>query len=429
MNLYTSQHQAIEAERSVLGAVLLSPNVMDHVHNLLEPRDFTTLSHELVWKGMKYLYRKNQPIDIITLYNMLVTYKRAEEAGGINYLTELASSVPTASHAVEHAKIVQSRAYRRRGIETGEEIIRLTMEQTFENDEDYFQSVEKLALAIRPQVGGDMKHLSETRDEYMNYLLQKDDFIYTGFRAFDEWMGGVGRGWLYILAGRPSVGKTAKALQMAVNIASQDVGQVLIWSQEMKRNQLLNRMLSPITNINGNRIRKKTLEPVEIQFLMGAYDDLQKLPLHIEDAKNVTIEEVRATARNIQRRHGRLGAIFIDYLTIMKIIQQKGETRSQAVGYVTRTAKQVALELDCPIFMLAQLSREGAGEPKLEHLRDSGEIEQDADVVEFLWHNPDDTHKEGKVIQSVIAKGRDIGVNNFRYVFKGWIQRYEELPS
>src|SRR5690606_24785028 len=219
---------------------------------------------------------------------------------------------------------------------------------------------------------------SQTRKEYFEYLEQKDDFIYTGFKAFDEWMGGIGRGWLYILAGRPSVGKTAKALQMAVGIAQQGAGEVLIWSQEMKRNQLLNRMLSPLSSVNSNRIRRKLIEPWERDKINVAYDTLESLPLHIEDAKNVTIEEVRATARKVKRKHGKLAAIMVDYLTIMKIVQQKGETRSQAVGHVTRTAKQIALELDCPFIMLAQLSRDGKDEPKLEHLRDSGEIEQDA---------------------------------------------------
>lgn len=424
----TDQTPAVETERAVLGAVLLDSRVMDEIHDLLEPRDFTTASHELIWKAMKYLYEKDKPIDFLTVSNMLVTYDRLEEVGGISYLTGLAESTPSAANAVYYAKIIRSRAFRRRGQEAANAIYRMATEGEYENDEDYFNDIERVALSIRPQTSSGMKHLSETKDEYIAYLEEQDDFIFTGFKKFDEWMGGVGRGWLYILAGRPSVGKTAKALQMAVNIAKQNVGPVLIWSQEMRRNQLLNRMLSPLTGVNSNRIRKKDLEPHEKQRLLQGYDQLAKLPLYIEDAKNVTIEEVRATARQIKRKNGRLAAIFIDYLTIMKIPQKKGETRSQAVGNVTRTAKQVALELDCPIFMLAQLSREGAGEPKLEHLRDSGEIEQDADVVEFLWHDPNEsmTPDGAKIVQCTIAKGRDVGVNHFKYKFKGWIQKYED---
>lgn len=426
MNLFTVQHQALEAEQAVLGAVFLDNNVMDDISELLEPRDFTTLAHELVWKSMQYQYNNNKPIDMVTIIGVLDKYKRLEDIGGVSYISQLSVSSPTSANAKYYADIVRSNAYRRRGTQAGHKIIQLA-EEVYENDDDYLQEVEKIALSVRPQTTGDMKHLSQTRKEYFEYLGQKDDFINTGFTAFDEWMGGLGRGWLYIVAGRPSVGKTAKALQMGVGIAQQNAGEVLIWSQEMKRNQLLNRMLSPVSGVNSNRIRRKLLEPWELEKLEAAYDTLESLPLHIEDAKNVTIEEVRATARQIKRKHGRIGAIMVDYLTIMKIQQRKGETRSQAVGHVTRTAKQIALELDCPFIMLAQLSRDGAGEPKLEHLRDSGEIEQDADVVEFLWHNPDETSTKGKVIQSIIAKGRDVGVNQFKYLFKGWEQKYEEF--
>jgi replicative DNA helicase len=218
-------------------------------------------------------------------------------------------------------------------------------------------------------------------------------------------------------------------LQMMKGVAEQGAGEVLLWSQEMKRPQLLSRMMAGAANISSGRIRKKELDSSEMNRMNAAYDELEKLPIHIWDARNVTIEEVRATARKFKRKYGKLGAIVVDYLTIMNIPQHKGETRSQAVGYVTRTAKQIALELDCPFIMLAQLSRDGKDEPKLEHLRDSGEIEQDADVVEFLWHNPDETHRDGKVIQSIIAKGRDVGVNQFKYLFKGWVQRYEELAK
>lgn len=429
MNLYTDQHQAIEAEVGVIGSVFLNNDIMDNIADWLEPRDFTVTAHEIVWEVMKYYHKHNKPIDFITMVSRLNELDMLELAGGVEYLTQLTDTVPTSLNARHYADIVRSRAYRKRGTEAGMQIMELAKQNDIASDEEYFQQIEKIALSIRPSTNGDMKLLSETRKEYFDYLATKDDFIFTRFKQFDTWMGGIGRGWLYILAGRPSVGKTARVLQMSVGIAEQEAGPVAIWSQEMKRNQLLNRMLAPISGVNGNRIRRKELEPEEIKRITEAYDYLEKLPIHIEDAKNVTIEEVRATARQLKRKYGKIGAIIVDYLTIMKIVQQKGETRSQAVGYVTRTAKQIALEMDCPFIMLAQLSREGAGEPKLEHLRDSGEIEQDADVVEFLWHNPDETHRDGKVIQSIIAKGRDVGVNQFKYLFKGWIQKYEELAK
>lgn len=433
MTLNTTPQQALEAEQAVLGAVLIDSEAMDKIAMLLEPRDFDYVPHELIWKGVKYLYQRDMPIDFITVSNMLQTYKRLEEIGGIDYLIQLGKAIPTTANVEYYAKIIRSRAYRKRAFDAGNTIQRLAVEEEYETDDDFFSEVEKLSSNIRPQTSGDMKHVSEYRQGYFEYLQQKDDFIHSGFKNFDEWMGGYGRGWLVIKAGRPSVGKTAKALQEVVGIAKQNeqfnTGHVGMWSQEMKTNQLLNRMLPSMTGINANRIRRKQLDELEFKRLEKAYDELDKLPIHFYDAKNVTIEEVRATAKQMKRKYGKLAAIVVDYLTIMRIVQQKGETRSQAVGYVTRTAKQIALELDCPFIMLAQLSREGAGEPKLEHLRDSGEIEQDADVVEFLWHDPEETNSNGKVIQSTIAKGRDIGVNHFKYLFKGWIQTFEELPS
>lgn len=428
MNLFTDNDQLIKAEQAVLGSVFLDNNVMDDISEILEPRDFSIKSYELIYSAMQYNYNKNRPNDIITIVGQLNQYNRLEDVGGMEHISKISSSAFSSANAKYYAEVVKSNAYRRRGTDAGNRIAQLAAD-VHESDEEYLHEIEKIALSVRSQTSGDMKHLSKTRKEYFEYLEQQDDFIFTGFNAFDDWMGGIGRGWLYILAGRPSVGKTAKALQLAVGIAQQDKGEVLIWSQEMKRNQILNRMLSPLSGVNGNRIRRKLIEPWEREKIEAAYDTLESLPLHIEDAKNVTIEEVRSTARQIKRKHGRIGAIMVDYLTIMKINQRKGETRSQAVGHVTRTAKQIALELDCPFIMLAQLSRDGKDEPKLDHLRDSGEIEQDADIVEFLWHNPEDTNPNGKVIQSIIAKGRDVGVNQFRYLFKGWNQKYEELST
>lgn len=418
--------QSVEAEQAVLGAVLKENAVMDDIYTLLEPRDFTITAHELIWKGMRYQYEKNKPIDPLTMTTILNTYKRLEEVGGVTYLFQLMDAVPTTANAKYYAELVRSKGLRRRGALVAEEIQKLTEEQ--QSDEEYVTKIEKLISSLRSDSTGNMKHVGETRQEYMDYLDTKEDYILTGFKQFDEWSGGIGRGWLYILAGRPSVGKTAKVLQLSVGIAKQNVGEVLIWSQEMKRNQLINRLVSPISKVNSGRIRKKTLEPQERELINKTYDLLQKLPLHIEDASGVSIEQIAATARKMKRKYGRIGAIIVDYLTIMDIHQEKNQTWSKAVGEVTKKAKRLAMELDTPFIMLAQLSREGATEePQLHHLRDSGEIEQDADIVEFLWHNPDETNAGGKVIQSFIAKGREIGINRFKYLFVGWQQRYEEL--
>ena len=430
MSLLHSE-QMVEAERAVLGSVLVEDKVMDDIGSLLEPRDFYVHGHQLIWKAMKYMHEQYKAIDLVTLSDMLLTYKRLDEVGGVDYLTGLINSTPTSANARHYAEIVRRNAIKRRALAVSEKIKRIAEEA--EDIERMFDSIENLAGSIRPGITADLVHASEAEKDYFEYLAHKEDLIMTGFKRFDEWMGGLGRGWLYVLAARPSVGKTAKMLQMVRGIAAQGKGSCLVWSQEMQRNQLYNRMLAAMTGIPANKFRLKRLEPRDMPDVRRAYEELKKLPIHIADTKNVSIEEIRATARQAKRKLGPIAAIFIDYLGIMNIPQPNGMTRAQAIGETTKAAKRLAMEVDCPIILLAQMSREGkkAVKPSLEHLRESGDIEQDADVVEFLWEDPEDNdpgprNTGAKVVKSVIAKGRDIGVNEFRYIFKGWLQRFEE---
>jgi replicative DNA helicase len=429
----TEQHQGIDAESAILGAVFLDPIILDDMFQNMDISDFSHERYQIIWKAIAVLYKKSFPVDLLTVIEMLSNTKHAmgtclDAVGGFEFIMKLSESCPTSANVNYYIGIVKSQSIKRRSLQAAQRIATMIENKEFENDEDLYREIERIA-DIRPNGGHNMKAMSDTREEYATYLETKDEFIYSGFKSFDEWLGGYGKGWFIVKAGRPSVGKTAKALCEARNIATQDVGPVLFWSQEMKREQLFNRMISSMTYINGNAIRKKQVNESQKKTIMTAYDELGKLPLHFADGKNVSIEEVRAVSRQFKRSHKRIGAIYVDYLTIMDIQQQKNETYSRAVGRVTQTAKQIAQEMDCPFIMLAQLSRDGKDEPKLEHLRDSGEIEQTADVVEFLWHNPEDTSNdpESKIIQCIIAKGRDVGVNRFRYRFKGWNQTYEEM--
>ena len=423
MNLDTLTNlEPLYAERALIGSILLDNRVMDDVVTL-KATDFTQLAHELIWKSFVHLYNKQEPIDAVTLMSLLNRGNKLNDAGGVEYISQLSNSVPDASHAKYYAEEIHGAAYRRRILLVASKLIETANDADID---DPHGEVEKLFADLQPETQGGLVSIADARKEYFDFLSQSDDLIPTGFKRFDEWMGGVGRGWLWIMAGRPSVGKTAKALQMARGMAEQGKGDVLFWSQEMKRTSLLSRMISGESRVNSTKIRRKELNFTDNLHIKEAYDRLEQLPMRIFDAKNVTIEEIRAEARQFKRRYGKIGAIFVDYLTIMKINQRKGETRSQAVGYVTRTAKQISQELDCPFIMLAQLSRDGAGKPEMQHLRDSGEIEQDADVIELLWQNPDDVDGGGKVITGDIVKGRDVGVNSFKYLFKGWLQQYDE---
>ncbi|WP_124728827.1 replicative DNA helicase [Staphylospora marina] len=424
----------LEAEKSVIGSVLLDPEKIDKVI-WLEPRDFQHVPHTLIWTAIRHLYKLDRPIDVVSITGELVKYKRLDEIGGVGYLNELLNQTPTAANVEYHAGIVRENSIRRRVYDIGQKIASLS-NQPFDSTEAMFAEIDRLAGSVRPEAQGELVHLRDAEDEYFDYLDREDDLIKTGFPQFDSWVGGLGRGWLYVLAARPSVGKTAKMLQMLRGIAAQGQGQCLVWSQEMKRPALVNRMMASITGIELDTFRLKKLDAKQKKLAREIYQqEIAPLPIRIADAKHVTIDEITAAARQAKREAGPIAAIFVDYLGIMKIPQPAGVTRQQAIGEVTKKAKQLAMELDCVFILLAQMNREGkkAIQPSLEHLRESGDIEQDADIVEFLWENPDDTNPGpgapgAKVVQSIIAKGRDVGVNKFRYAFYGKYQQFIDLP-
>lgn len=419
-----------EAEQSVLGAILAFPDAMSQVAALLDKEDFLAdPRHPLIWRAAKYLYDQKTPIDLVSLTDMLERYKKLDEAGGVGYLTELAGSVPTAANVGYYAKLIRRESSKRKGLQLASDIVRLTHEDSFDSAEEYFTLIDSMVSHLRPiSNSGRMKGYDETEEEYFEYLQSRDDNITTGFKRFDEWSGGIGRGWLVVTAGEPGAGKTAQALQKAAHIAGLKIGQVLFWSQEMSINQVKNRQLACMTGVNYSRIRRKELEPHEIERLRTAHRKLAETPLYVEDSSGITIEHIESVARQRERQYGPIGAIFVDYLTRMNIRQRPGETWTRAVGEVAKRFKWLAQELNCPVFLLAQLNRDGhQGKPALRNLRDSGEIEQEADVVEFLWKDPEDTSTEGTIVQYTIAKGRETGVNDFRLLFKGWIQRFEEV--
>jgi len=432
----TSQIADIAAEQSVLGAIFLDNNALDRI-TFLEARDFAVDRHQKLYQVMRYLLDQRVPIDFITVTEEYLKFGRYADMGDATYITQLASSCPTAANIEYYAKIVRSKALRRRGAEVGLKITEMSREE-FDSDDEYFNAIESIVDQLRPTAKGKMQSLEENREDYFTHLRTPAEFILTGFKQFDEWAKGIWRGWLYVLAGRPSAGKTAKLLQMLYGAARQyrdgksqlDAGVVLLWSQEMGKFQIYDRWISMTTGVNYNRIKSKNLDVDELAKIAARYETLEKYPLYVQDSAGVTIEEIRSTARQFKRTHGKIAAIAVDYLQIMRIPKKKGETRAEAIGRVTTTAKMIAREMDCPFILLSQMSRESEQKkkPQLSDLKESGSIEQDADVVEFLWHDEDDTDPGGKVVQSFIAKGRDIGVNEFRLLFKGWMQRFEELP-
>ncbi|MEK5171800.1 DnaB-like helicase C-terminal domain-containing protein [Heyndrickxia sp. FSL W8-0496] len=419
--------QVDQAEQAVLGGIFLDSNVLDEIV-FLEDRDFINEKHQQIYRVMRWLEEKNKPVDIATVAEMYVQHNKLDQLS-ISYLTSLAESCPSTANITYYAEIVRSKALRRRGELVGYQIMQLSRED-YESDEEYFSAIESKVAELRPQENGKMKSFEDSRKEYFSHLLKKAEYVETGFKQFDEWAHGLWEGWLFVSAGRPSVGKTAMLLQRILGVAKVKKRPVLIWSQEMGRNQLYDRMISNITGLPYGRIKNKNLSTKELARVEDAYNELEELPIFIQDSSGVTIEEVRATAKRFKRKYGRIGMIAVDYLQIMKIPVKKGETRATAIGNVTSTAKQIAREMNCCFMMLSQMTRDSENfkKPTLAHLKESSSIEQDADVVEFLWHDPSDTHQQGKVVQQLIAKGRDTGINEFRLLFRGWKQQFEELP-
>ncbi|WP_182101851.1 replicative DNA helicase [Niallia taxi] len=419
----------ISTEQSVLGAILMDSNVLDEV-TFLEARDFSVARHQQIYKVMRFLEKRNAPVDIMTVTETYVRFGRIEEMGGVTYLTNLVESCPTTANAEYYARSVRSKALERRTKNMGE-IIKGLDRSDYDSDEDYFSMIEALVAEMRPQDNVKMRSFSESKETYFEHLSKHASYIKTDFKHFDAWAKGLWRGWLFVSAGRPSVGKTAMMLQRLYGVAKQHKGVVLIFSQEMGENELKDRMLAAVTGLNYGKIKSKKLDEKELDLLKNAYEGFEFLPIFIQDKPYVSIDEVRAIARQFKKKYGQIACIAVDYLQIMNIPQKKGETRAQAIGTVTGAAKQIAREMDCCFMMLSQMSRdfEKALKPQLSHLKESGSIEQDADVVEFLWHDPMDTEMGGKVIQQTIAKGRDTGLNDFRLLFQGWKQHFTELPS
>ena len=429
MNLSGEDVVALQAEEAVLGAIFIDSSVLDDI-TFLEPRDFQSAVHQELFKVMKWLDEKSKPIDIVTVSEVYAQHNRIENIGGVSYFRSLAESCPTTANVEYYARIIRSKALERRVKNMGLILTGMSRDD-YESDEDFFSYIEELVAEMRPDDNSQLLSIGETKKNYFNYLNTQAEFIKTGFRQFDEWAHGLWRGWLFVSAGRPSVGKTAMLLQRVIGVAQQNKGIVMVYSQEMDRNQLYDRMISNLTGIPYGRIKNKKLSDNDFSQIEIAYEMLEGLPIYIEDKSKVSIDEIRADVRKYKRKYGKIAMVAVDYLQIMNIPQKKGETRAQAIGNVTTAAKHLAREFNFCFMLLSQMTRDSETykKPMLSHLKESGSIEQDADVVEFLWHDPDDTHQQGKVVQQFIAKGRDTGINEFRLLFKGWKQQFEELPQ
>lgn len=394
--------QNIEAEQAVLGAIFLNTDALADAMEYVEADDFYRRAHQILFQAMVNLNNDGEAIDVLTVQNYLTTNNQLDDVGGVAYIAELATSVPTAANAGYYAKIVEGKSMLRRLISTATNIIT----QANNGDDDVpslLDSAERQIMDVseRRNRSGfrEIKDvLNETLSDIDRLSQQSEDItgLPTGYREFDKMTAGLQPDNLIILAARPAVGKTAFALNIAQNVATSTDTSVAIFSLEMSAESLVNRMLCAEGSINANHLRIGQLDEGEWQNLIVAMGALSNTSIFIDDTPGIKMAEIRAKCRRLAKEKGNLGLVVIDYLQLIE--GSNKESRQQEVSEISRQLKKLAKELSVPILALSQLSR-GVEQrqdkrPVLSDIRESGSIEQDADIVAFLYR--DDYYERGE---------------------------------
>ncbi|KHF27897.1 Replicative DNA helicase [Anoxybacillus sp. BCO1] len=384
--------QNIEAEQAVLGAILLEPSALTTASEILIPEDFYRAAHQKIFRTMLQLSDRGEPVDLVTVTSELADANALEEIGGVSYLTELANAVPTAANVQYYAKIVEEKSILRRLIRTATSIAQdgYTREDEVE---DVLNEAERKILEVsqRKNTSGFQNIKDVLVQAYDNIEMlhnRKGEItgIPTGFIELDRMTAGFQRSDFIIVAARPSVGKTAFALNIAQNVATRTGENVAIFSLEMGAQQLVMRMLCAEGNINAQNLRTGKLTPEDWGKLTMAMGSLSNAGIFIDDTPNIRVSEIRAKCRRLKQEQG-LGMVLIDYLQLIQGSGRNRENRQQEVSEISRSLKALARELDVPVIALSQLSRSVEQRqdkrPMMSDLRESGSIEQDADIVAF----------------------------------------------
>lgn len=432
-----------EAEQSVLGSVLLQPSALISAMEFLQTHDFYRRAHQLIFQAMIDLNDNDEEIDVITVANLLETNKQLEDVGGAPYLAELANVVPTAANVEYYAQIVEERSLLRRLIQASTDIISETYEES-EDVSNILDAAEQKILEVseRKNRSGFLKISDVLHDsmEEIDELYQNDEDITglsTGYRALDLMTAGLHEDELIILAARPGVGKTAFALNIAQNIGTASSENIALFSLEMGATQLVNRMLCAEGTINANNLRTGQLTEEEFEKLFVAMGSLSNANIYIDDTPGIRVSEIRAKARRLMQEQGGIGLIIIDYLQLIEGSGQ--ESRQQEVSAISRQLKKLAMELNVPVIAISQLSRSVEQRqdkrPILSDLRESGSLEQDADIVAFLYREDyyrseedeeEDEMEEDNVVEVLVEKNRSGARGTVKLLF---IKEYNKFSS
>lgn len=428
----------IEAEQAVIGAVFLEPEALSAAAESLMPEDFFRASHQRIFDAMLNLTDRGEPIDLVTVTTSLSNDKKLDEVGGVQYLSDLAGSVPTAANIEYYSKIVEEKSLLRRLIRTATDIVTSGF-ATEEDVEDVLNEAEKNILEVSSRKNsGAFKAIKDVLiDVYDNIeQLHHHDAdvtgIPTGYRDLDQITSGFQRNDLIIVAARPSVGKTAFALNIAQNVAINTDENVAIFSLEMGADQLVSRMLCAEGNIDAQRLRTGRLEPDDWSKLTMAMGSLSNAGIYIDDSPGIRVNEIRSKCRRLKQENG-LGMILIDYLQLIQGSGNSRENRQQEVSEISRSLKALARELNVPLIALSQLSRGVESRqdkrPMMSDLRESGSIEQDADIVGFLYRDDyyDQESEKQNIIEIIISKQRNGPVGNVELAFVKEYNKFVDL--
>jgi replicative DNA helicase len=436
---------SVEAESSVLGGLLLDNSAWDRVGDLLADGDFYRYEHRQVYAAIDSLINTSRPADVITVYEHLQALGKAEEIGGLGYLNALAQYVPSASNIRRYAEIVRERSILRKLVSASDEIATNAFNTQGRAVAQILDEAEQKIFNIGEE-GSRMKQGFQAMPQLVVQLLDRvqemadnqNDItgVPTGFFDFDRMTSGLQPGDLIVLAARPSMGKTALAINIAEHVALNEGLPVAVFSMEMGASQLAVRIVGSIGRIDQGHLRTGKLSDDEWPRLTEAIEKLRNVSLHIDETPGLTPSELRANARRLARQCGKLGLIVVDYLQLMSGSSSNGgDNRATEIGEISRGLKMLAKELQCPVIALSQLNRSVETRtdkrPMMSDLRESGAIEQDADVIMFIYRD-DYYNKESKepgVAEIIIGKQRNGPTGTVKLAFLKPLTKFESLAS
>ena len=435
--------QDIEAEKSLLGSILLSDEAFPDVFEKVKNGDFYDKNNSLIYEAMVDLYNSSRPIDLQTVRAELSSKKVLKNVGGAKYLAELTNFVPTAAHATAYADIVAGCATRRNIIKTGTRMIENAYDGKSNVDDLLGDAEKQLVETSRSNAKEEIPSLEELSLDAYNRLTDlrnnkgKLRGLKTGFRDLDNITAGLQRGDLIIVGARPSMGKTTFAQNVAYNAASINKCGVLFFSMEMGRDEIVDRMISDVSGVDNWNIRTGNVSDGDFSKIEEALGEMGEIPLYIDDTSGLTINEIRNRARRAKHDHD-INLVIVDYLTLIRGGDRYKGNRVLEVTEISQGLKHIARELDIPVLALAQLNREVTGRddprPVLSDLRESGSIEQDADLVIMLhrvdyYHRNEEGYEDTNITELLIQKHRHGRVGKIELYFHPELLRFMSLDK